>query len=206
MKTTPRILSASAALALLFVSACGHNAEPGHGGNEGEVITTVILEWTPTMGGDTRRFVFDDPDGDGGDPPTVDTIDLAAGDYDVQVLFENRLETPVEDITQEIADEAQDHQVFFTGSAVSGPASDSPDAALVHGYDDLDRNGLPIGLQNQLSASTGDGELIVTLRHLPPLTGGPQKDETNAASVKAAGFSAIGGSSDAQVRFAAEVL
>jgi hypothetical protein len=45
------------------------------------------------------------------------------------------------------------------------------------------------------------GDLIVTLRHMPPLNGQPVKTADAAAMVKASGFSALGGENDAQVTF-----
>lgn len=198
-----RLSTLSSLIVLSALAACGHDG--GKGPTEGELITTVVLQWTAE--GETQSFVFDDPDGDGGDPPVaVDPIELPAGAYDVQVLFENRLVSPAENITEEVADEASEHQVFFTGSAVNGPASDNPGATLVHSYEDEDALGLPIGLTNQVMATAGSGELVITLRHLPELAGGAQKNAETAAEVKDGGFSAIGGTSDVQVRFPVTIL
>lgn len=186
---------------VFFVLACGHSDDGFDHGNETEVITTVVLEFTPVTGGATVFAEFDDPDGDGGDAPTVDEIELVAGSYDMAVRFENRLEEPPEDITREVADEGDEHLVFFTGSAVTGPASDEPGAPLVHDYGDEDAQGLPLGLQNTLEASAGTGDLVLTLRHLPVVGGQAQKTADTLAEVRASGFSAIGGTSDAQVTF-----
>ncbi|HEU0029126.1 MAG TPA: hypothetical protein VFQ53_00745 [Kofleriaceae bacterium] len=170
--------------------------------NEGEVITTVTLTFTPDGGGTPVTASFDDPDGDGGELPVIDPIVLTAGTtYDLAVQFINRREEPAEDITLEVRDESDEHQVFFTGSAVDGPASDHPDGPLVQTYADLDVNGLPIGLDNQIVARTGTGMLTVTLRHLPPLNGQPAKTAELADAVKAGGFAGLAGETDAQVPF-----
>jgi hypothetical protein len=183
--------------AILLLAACG--GDDTGPTNEGEVITTVILSF---QGGATEDvFEFDDPDGDGGDPPTIDPINIAAGTYTVTVGFENRLEAPPEDITAEVADEADEHQVFLTGSAVDGPASDQPGAPLTHTYADQDSNGLPIGLENTIVAGSGPGELTVTLRHMPPINDQPTKTADTAAAVRDGGFSSIGGENDVQVTF-----
>ncbi len=175
-------------------------------GNEGEVITTVTLTFTPAGGGAAIVAAFDDPDGDGGEPPTVDPVDLVDGaSYALTVTFANGLEDPPEDITAEVADEAEQHQVFFTGTAVTGPASEQPGAPLAHAYDDQDGNGLPIGLASTIAAATGSGALIVTLRHMPPVNGAAVKTATSAADVAAGGFAAIGGATDAQVTFVVTV-
>ena len=187
-----------------LVMACGHDDGP-ISGNETEVITTVVLSFTPDSGGAPVVAVFDDPDGDGGEPPTIDALDLGVGTYALAVRFENGLEDPPEDITAEVSDESHEHQVFFTGSSVDGPASDNPGAPLSQTYDDQDVNGLPIGLANTMIASIGSGELVVTLRHLPPIGGASIKTAETSSDVREVGFSGIGGSSDAQVSFVVTV-
>jgi hypothetical protein len=195
-----RILKGLPLAAIAALSACGGNYDDD-GGNEAEVITTITLTFTPSGGGTAVVASFDDPDGDGGEPPVVDEIALDAGDYDLAITFANGLEDPPEDITQEILDEADEHQIFLTGSAVNGPASDEPGAPLTHSYADQDANGNPIGLANDISAAAGTGTLKVTLRHLPPIGGSDVKTEGLAESVRSEGFSAIGGESDARVDF-----
>jgi len=194
--------------ALLMVSillaACGDDGAGG--GNESEVITTVTLELVPVAGGATVTAAFDDPDGDGGAAPMIDPLVLAAGTtYTASVRFQNKLEDPPEEITDEVRDEGDDHQIFLTGTAINGPATDQPAAPLLHTYLDLDANGLPIGLSNQLVAARGTGTLIVTLRHVPPVNGIAVKTADLAGQVKTGGFGAIGGSSDASVTFMATV-
>lgn len=193
--------------ALLFVMsislvACGGDDDDTGEGNENEVITTVTLEFAPQGGGAVVTAEWNDPDGDGGSAPTIDPIVLAAGTtYALAVGFENRLENPPEVITEEVADESDEHQIFFTGSAVDGPASDEPGAPLTQSYSDEDGNGLPIGLENTVVAAAGTGELTVTLRHLPPVNGTAVKTAELAAEVEESGFGDLGGSTDAQVAF-----
>jgi hypothetical protein len=177
---------------LVLLPACADDAQPP---DEQEVITTVILTFNLVGGGETREVVFDDPDGDGGNPPTTDPLLLTRGfTYDTTVRFENRLESPPEDITAEVADEADQHQVFFTGTAL-GPG-------LVHAYADQDANGLPIGLRSTFQVpEDAVGELTVTLRHLPPLNGVASKTAGLAEQVQANGFDGLPGETDAQVTF-----
>jgi len=186
----------------------GHDHDHGDG-EEGEcfdqeVFTTVVLTFTPAIAGGTPIVAtWTDSDGDGGNPPMIDAITLPAGGYKMGVRFENRLEDPVEDVTVEIMDEADEHQVFFTGTAVSGPASEQPMAPLVQNYADRDVNTLPIGLDNSVEARAGMGTLTVTLRHLPPLNDAPRKTATLADEVKMAGGSVAGiaGATDITVDF-----
>lgn len=191
------LLLAPLAFALV---ACGEDTVGG--GNEEEVISRVELVMVPMGGGATVTAVFDDPDGDGGEPPTIDGFALTMGvTYATSVRFLNALETPAEDITVEVRDESDAHQVFFTGTAVDGPASANPGAALTHAYTDTDVNGLPIGLENTLVAAPGTGEITVTLRHLPPINGQAVKTAALAGEVRASGFTALAGATDAQVTF-----
>ncbi len=203
MKTSmfPRLLLATTLLPLAGCPADDGTTD----GNEEEVITTVRLTFTPAGGGAAVVAAFDDPDGDGGEPPVVDPIALAPGSYTLAVQFENGLEDPPEDITSEVADESDQHQLFFTGTAVDGPASDVPGAPLTHAYGDQDVNGLPIGLANDITATVGAGTLTVTLRHLPPISGIAAKVASLADDVAAGGLAALPGESDANVDFVVTV-
>jgi len=175
----------------LLVPAC---ALPEGTLNDQEVITTVILQF-----GDAE-FAFDDPDGDGGELPTIDPIVLAPGSYPLAVRFQNRLEDPPEEITEEVADEADQHLLLFTGSAVVGPATENTTGPLQHAYADSDANGLPIGLANDVVVTPGAGMLTVTLRHMPPELP-PEKSADTTAEARANGVDSIGGATDAQVSF-----
>jgi hypothetical protein len=196
-----------AALLLLLLAplgaACGGDDGPSTG-NENELITNVTLTFVPADGGATVMAQANDPDGDGGAPPEVEPIVLVAfATYTLTVQVRNTLEEPPEEITDEVRDEAENHQVFLTGTAVTGPASAEGGAypALNHTYADMDANGLPIGLANTVRTYTRTGELIVTLRHMPPINGVPQKVADLATQVRTGGFAAIGGTTDASVTF-----
>lgn len=179
-------------LALLpLATACGLDSQTL---NEQEVITSIILDF------DGTRFEFNDPDGDGGEDPTIDPVVLAAGNYTLTVHFENRLEDPPEDITEEVNDESDQHLVLFTGSAVVGPATDNATGPLAQTYADEDINGLPVGLTNSIVATPGTGMMTVTLRHMPPEEP-PEKGEDTLDIVRIDGFDSIGGSTDARVIF-----
>jgi len=187
-------------LLLAVLTACGDPGDGSGGDNEQEVITTVQLAFMPA-GGVPVVFEVDDPDGDGGSPGTADPIELPAGaSYTVSVAFINRLGTVPTDITREVEDEATEHQVFFTGTAVTGPATTNTSAPLTHSYADVDANGLPIGLVNTIATQAGTGTLTVTLQHMPPEQP-PGKSADTTEAVKSGGFSAIGGEPDAKVDF-----
>lgn len=186
-------------LVLLPSAACD---DVGGSENENEVITTVSLSFAPMGGGAAITASFDDPDGDGGAAPTIDPINLTAGTtYALSVRFLNKLEDPAEEITDEVRDEGDEHQLFFTGTAVNGPASDRPGAPLAHTYADADGASLPIGLSSTVVATAGAGQLTVTLRHVPPLDGAAVKTADLAGRVKSGGIASIGGDTDAEVTF-----
>lgn len=209
---------------LLFTSACGDVEAPEgchyHGDhlhcedeNHG-LATTVRLLFTPDGGGEPLAFEWTDPENDGEPiiddivlPDDSDTEDHVARGYTLDVEIWNALEDPVEDVTPDIAEQANMHQVFFTGSAVQGPATgDNPDAIIAQAYADEDANGLPLGLSNTVTTlAWGSGELTVTLRHMPTENGELVKTPDLAADVAEGGFSAIGGSNDIEVKFNIEV-
>jgi hypothetical protein len=199
--TLPTTLTAVFGLLGLPLLAAGCDVENPEEENEFEVITTVALTFSPQGGGADLVFSWADPELDGS--PVVDDILLQdADDYDLAVSFRNELEDPAEDITVEVDAESDQHQVFFTGSAVDGPAADHPGAPIAQAYADTDANGLPVGLSSTIvTAAGGTGSLIVTLRHLPPEDDVPVKRADLAEEVAQGGFEAIGGETDAQVTF-----
>lgn len=200
MQGFPRLAALIGGLAFAAAAAgCGHD-DHDHD-HENEVITTVSLTFTPTGGGAAVTALWNDPDGEGGNPPMIGPVNLAAGMYDLALKFENRLETPPTDITKEIRDEGGDHQIFFTGTAVAGPSSNQMGAPLTHSYADMDSKGLPIGLANKITAAKGTGMLTIVLRHLPAVNNMPVKVAGLAENVRDKGLASIGGSSDAEVTF-----
>lgn len=190
---------------LALIAACSDVEEHDHI-DEQEVITTVNLTFTNLNDGSEALYTWADPENDG--DPTIDDISLVEGEaYSLSVAFFNALEEPAEEITGEVFDEGYEHQLFFTGSAVVGPATgENADAIVEHSYADEDENGLPVGLENSITAiAFGAGELTVTLRHLPEESGAAVKVEGLADDVAEGGFGAIGGENDVQVSFYIEV-
>ena len=169
---------------------------------EQEVITTVTLTFTPVGGGTALVFSHADPENDGG--PVIEPIALALETtYDLAVQFENELSDPAEDITLEVADEGDEHQVFVYGSGVEGPATAANANKLITvAYDDTDENGLPVGLDNSVVAvAAGTAELKLMLRHLPEEDDVAVKVEGLAGDFANSGSSGIGGDVDADVTF-----
>lgn len=157
--------------------------------NEEEVITTVSATFTPQGGGTPVVLLSRDLDGDGPDAPVVSVSGpFTAGTvYEGSVHFLNELTTPAEDITAEVQQEGEEHQVFFQHSGIGTIA-----------YLDEDMNGNPIGLSVLYTASTtpGAGSMTITLRHEPNKT---------AQGVADGNIANAGGSTDAQVNFSVVV-
>ena len=186
---------------LVWTAACNDTTNP-EDVEEGELITTVELTFTPVGGTNDIVAIWSDPELDG--DPEIDQLELESGvDYSLSIRFFDDASSPREDITLEIEDEAEEHQVFLTGDAVSGPATatDGP-VALSHTYADEDANGLPVGLVHDVSAvDVLCGDLEVTLRHLPEEAGAAVKVAGLAETVATSGFSGIPGDTDVQVTF-----
>ena len=96
-----------------------------------------------------------------------------------------------------------EHQVFFVGSSVEGPAAiTNPNAIIQQLYDDVDNYGYPIGLKSTIvSTNTGSGVLNIQLRHLPMLKGELLKYDGLAALMANEGEQAMPGSTDISVDF-----
>lgn len=194
----------------------GHETEADHDTDdedheETEQITTVTLTFT-SEAGETVTAAFRDLDGDGGASGMSDPVALAANTtYSLAVEFTNALEQPAEDITAEVQEEAEEHQVFIYGSSVTGPAS-MGDGLLTHDYADVESDytenavgdDLPVGILSTITtgaagASGDEPGLRLMLRHLPEQNGTPVKT-SDLAAIFAAG-DALPGDVDADVGF-----
>ena len=185
MKSTKTIAFVLSALFLGFLSACNSDdVENPTPPNEEEVITTLLLNFTNA--GQTTTFAYRDPDGDGGNPATQqDDVVLSANTtYTLTIEFLNEAETPAEDITAEVEEEGDEHQVFISNATGALP--------FTYTYGDQDVNGNPIGLTG--TVTTGDattGSMTVTLKHQP--------------EVKSATSTIADGETDIEVSFAVSI-
>lgn len=179
--------------------------------HENELITTVTLTFT-SEDGESVSASFEDLDGDGGASGTTENLVLAPETtYSVRLELLNDLEDEPEDVTEEIAEEAEEHFVFLYGPNVAGPSS-TGDGFLVHEFSDLESDytenvvgdDLPVGIESTVTTSAaGDGRLSVIVRHLPDLNDVPQK--TAELPDAFARGEAIAGSNDVDVTFEVRV-
>ena len=158
MKTMKNI-SFYALLAIAMIGCSDDDAAPLPI-NEEEVITTVILTLTPESG-DQVVLTTQDLDGDGPDEP-VTTVSGSFSEntvYTGAARFLNETETPAEEITDEVVEEADEHQVFYTTTEGLN---------ITTTYLDFDSNGNPLGVSITLeTGEASSGSLTVTLRHEP---------------------------------------
>ncbi len=182
MNTLKTLQWALPAMAILAFSSC--EKEDPIVPNEEEVITTLIYTLTPQGGGTAVEFRFTDLDGDGGDAPVITSGTLATNTvYNGSLSLLNEAESPAENITEEIEEEDEEHQLFFSVTGANASVA----------YADADADGNPIGIATTVSTTTAsNGTLMVTLRHEPNkgATGVSGGDITNA-----------GGETDIEVTF-----
>lgn len=177
-------------LALLFVSSlvivsCSsdddHNDDDHD--HEEELITTVT--YTLSDGTNVITLTFQDLDGEGGTAGTTDVSGplAASTTYTGSIELLNETESPVEDITEEVEEEGDEHEFFITSTV----------AGVTITKDDVDGDGNPIGIESTLTTgAAGTGSLTIILKHEPT----KPNDGTSAGA---------GGSTDVEVTFPIEV-
>lgn len=166
--------------ALLLVgmvfSGCKKDEATPEPENELEVITDVKLVFTNTAdANDVVTARAQDPDGAGVQELAIlDEINLGIGKtYTLTYEIFNNLETPDEDIGEEIKDEDDEHQFFFsfTENAFTNPAGNGniDNASDPINYNDND-GANPVGLSTTWTTSATAvtaGEFTVRLQHQP---------------------------------------
>ncbi|WP_038031018.1 hypothetical protein [Thermonema rossianum] len=125
-------------LAGVFMSAC--KKDDPKPVNESELITTVEVTFTnQNDASDMVTLRWYDEDGDGPAAPVITNGNLKAGaTYQAQVKLLDESKSPAEDITEEVQEEAEVHQLYYGfGSGLFASFE----------YMDQDANGKPLGLQ-----------------------------------------------------------
>ena len=146
--------------------------------NEVEVFTDVTLIFTNTAdNSDVVRASAQDPDGTGiQELEILDAITLAADtEYTLTYEILNALDpSDVENIGDEILEEANEHQFFFsfTENVFANPTGDGniDAAADPINYNDDDENGNPVGLSTTwttTSTASSEKSFTVRLQHQP---------------------------------------
>jgi len=147
----------------LFSTGCDEDdpAQPEEE-NPQELITKVTLTLTETGTTNTTSVSFSDLDGSGGNAPTIGTLTLGVGKtYTGTIALLDETKNPVENITEEVEEEADAHQFFYT---VGGGIAGRLNVAIT----DVDSKNLPVGLEYTLTVTPGaaaSGTLNVVLSH-----------------------------------------
>ncbi len=172
-----------AALLMISVWSCDNDdPEPV---NEEEVITTVNVTFTSLADNSTITASFRDLDGEGGNAPVITNPGAftAGASYSVSIEILNETETPAEDVTEEIEEEDDEHQLFYIATG----------ADLTFTYGDQDGEGNPLGLEGTLAAGDAStGTLRVVLLHEP---------NKGAAGVSGGDPANAGGETDFDISF-----
>jgi len=190
MKTI-KFLSLSLIATVFFTSCSSDDNASGGPVNEEEVITTLTA--TLTGGGQTITLTSRDLDGaEGPNAPVVTVLGNFATNttYTGSLDLLNEAASPAESITEEILEEADDHQFFFNVSnALGNFAYAAPN----------DENGHPVGLNFTFTtgAAAGTGTLTIILRHEPNKSG---------INVSTGDITNAGGETDIQVSFPISIV
>ena len=154
-----------------------------HGPGEEELITTLEITLRPSSGGAPVTASFQDLDGPGGNEPVVYRLIVMKGtDYNGSVRVLNETETPPENITEEVEEEAEAHQFFYETlggfSVATVTVTDKESDYVTNSGADH-----PVGIQFTLSVpdNAQNGEFRVILSHYDegPKDGTTQSDETD---------------------------
>ncbi|ADV49969.1 hypothetical protein Celal_2684 [Cellulophaga algicola DSM 14237] len=160
MKTI-KTLSLAVVAALSFASCSDDDDNTPEIVNEEEVITTMTVTLTPNDGSEVITLQSRDLDGDGSDAPVI-TISgnfVSGTTYDGAIVLLNETESPAEDITEEVEEESDEHQFFYT-------ISSGLDATTAYSNNDSDGN--PLGTEFTLTTGAAStGSITFTLRHEP---------------------------------------
>lgn len=165
-------------LAALAVTGCSKDDDSAPAEeNEEEIITDVKLIFTnKNDANDVIEAKAQDPDGEGvQELQILDPINLdVSKTYVLTLKVENNLETPGEDITEEILEEDHEHQFFysFSNNAFASPLGNGniDNGSDPLNYSDVDDNNNPVGLSTEWETSatqiTG-GTFTIRLQHQP---------------------------------------
>jgi len=146
---------------LLLLGSCSSDDDTPELVNEEELITTLTVTLVPEGGGTSINLTTQDLDGDGPNEPIISvSSNLSAGvTYNGSISLLNETESPAENITEEVEEEEDEHQIFYTigsGLAITATATN------------FDSDGNALGTEFSLDAvDTSTGLLTFTLRHEP---------------------------------------
>ena len=156
----------------IFFNACRSDDDTGTGTgitpNEEELITQVNLIFSDTLGQVIDTVSFNDPDGDGGNDPVIDTIYFSKSTtYNLAIEFKDASDpNDVEDITAEIEAEDDEHIICFEQTGIVGLGIRRTDTDGTY----------EVGLKSEWvsvdTLSSNNGKVRLILKHQPDLKDG----------------------------------
>lgn len=149
-----------ATLALLFINVSCKDDDTPEVVNEEEVITTLTVTLTPQTGTVVELKSQDSGDmGSAGAEFTVSGPLAVNTVYSGEIVLLNELESPAENITDEVNEESDEHQFVFTLNGLSDVVIDNLNT---------DTKGLALGTTFDLTTGAAEsGTITFTLRHEP---------------------------------------
>lgn len=161
LKQLPLLLTLTLTFLLTGCSNDDDTTDPPVIVNEEEIITTLTVVLIPNGGGTPIILEIKDLDGDGPKLPVFNDYEKLSSNttYNGVITLLNETVDPAENITDEVEEESNEHQFFYTvGNGLN----------ITTTYSNTDDNDNPLG--TQLTLTTGDtstGALTFTLRHEP---------------------------------------
>lgn len=147
--------------------------------NEHEVINAVDLVFKKS-GTTVATFTAEDPDGDGGNPPSrIDRITLQPGQtYTTEVVLRSIVNGSSTVVTGSISSQSAQHEFYYIPTGVATSITKT----------DKDINGYPVGINaTWVTGTSGSGTILFKLMH-KPLIKGPNDDPSKGHSDLAISF------------------
>ncbi|PKQ67070.1 hypothetical protein [Raineya orbicola] len=140
----------------VFFGSCKKDDHDHNHAHEQELITKVVVRFS--SGAETVTMTWEDTDGLGSNPPVIQNGKLKPNttyDIDISIAGEGG-----KDITAEITNEADEHQVYYGFPSTLFNSFQ---------YTDQDSKGKPLGLRAKVTTipNTGGGNLQILLVHEP---------------------------------------
>lgn len=163
-------LSFLAFASTFLLGSCDDDSVPA-AENEEEVITDILLTFTPAGGGNPLTALSSDPDGEGPAERVTEDITLAPNTtYILTIELENKIAG--ESITEEVRAEANEHlflfswaDAIFSNPTGNGNIDNRTDPV---NYLDTDSQGLDLGLETSwTTADPATGNFRLVLKHQP---------------------------------------
>lgn len=160
-------------LFLFLVAGSCQKASDPNDETEHEAINAIDLVFKQS-GTTIATFTAEDPDGDGGNPPSrIDRITLKPGQaYSMETVLRNIVNGTSKVVSSSISSQADHHEFYYIPSGINVSVTKT----------DKDINGYPVGFSSSWSATTaGTGSVLVKLMHKPRIKG-PNDDPSKGHS------------------------